>query len=130
MSTKRERLVRGGRIRLAREIQKIQHQLLVTFEADADVDQVGVAMIGQGYVVSMQAGNASFGQVAYRMKLAREIFGMPKGVGFARQYHRGESELAKEIREKMLPVVRAMIMDKLVKGRRHLRAKVAATPQE
>lgn len=125
MSTKLAR----GRKRLARQIQKIQHQLLVTFEAEADVDQVGVAMLGQGYNVSMQEGNASFGQVAYRMKLAREIFKMPKGVGFARQYHRGESEMSQEIRQKMLPIVRAMIMDKLVKGRRHLRMKVAETPK-
>lgn len=128
MSTTRQRLARG-RKKLARDIQKIQHQLLVTFEAESDVDQVGVAMIGQGYKVSMEQGNASFGQVAYRMKLARDIFKMPRGVGFARQYHRGESELAQEIREKMLPVVRAMIMDKLIKGRRHLRMKVAETPK-
>ena len=57
-----------------RKLQKLQHRLKVTFERDSDTDAVLVAMIGQGYAVSSKETGLSDGQVAYRMKLAREIY--------------------------------------------------------
>ena len=111
---------------LRKKLQKLQHRLKITFEAGADTDAVLAAMIGQGYRVAEDISGLSTGAVAYRMKLARGIFGMPKGVGFAQQYRRGGG-LASEIREQIFPAIRATVMTKLVKARRHPRAEVAET---
>jgi hypothetical protein len=120
-TTAHQRLARG-RQRLAREITKIQHRLRVTFEQDTDVDAISCAMIGQGYIVSQEVGHLSPGQVAYRMRIARDVFGLPSGVGFARQYRRGEG-IAKDIREQMLPAIRASIAERLIAARKHPTAK-------
>lgn len=110
--------------RLRKKLQKLQHRLKVTFERDSDTDAVLVAMVGQGYAVSSKESGLSDGQVAYRMKLAREIYKMPKGVGFAQEYRQGRSQLAQQIRAEVMPAIRGMVMARLVKARRHPTPKI------
>ena len=108
---------------LRKKLQKLQHRLKVTFEDEADTDAVLAAMIGQGYRVSERLSGLSTGAVSYRMKLARGIYGLPKGVGFAQEYRQGGG-MAEEIRKQIFPAIRATIMSKLVKERRHPRIRV------
>lgn len=108
-----------------RKQQKIQHRLKVTFEGDIPaVDAVCTAMIGQGYLPAMADNNLSYGEVAYRMALARKAYKLPKYTGFARLYHKGQTELAKQIREDIIPAIRGMVMAKLVAFRKHPTPKI------
>ena len=110
---------------LRKKLQKLQHRLKVTFEDEADTDAVLAAMIGQGYRVSERLSGLSTGAVSYRMKLARGIYGLPKGVGFAQEYRQGGG-MAEEIREQILPAIRGTVMAKLAKARRHPTPKTVA----
>jgi hypothetical protein len=111
--------------RLRKKLQKLQHRLKVTFEQVQDCDAVGVAMIGQGYGVSMEESGLTHGRVAYRMKLAREAYKMPKGVGFAQQYRQGKTALAVQVRQEVLPAIRATLMEVLPAWRKHPTPKTA-----
>lgn len=111
------------------KLKKLAHRLKVTFESIQDFDAVACGMCGQGYAVSERESGCTPGQVAYRMKLARQIFDLPKGVGFSRLYQRGQGEVAERIRKQMLPGLRAEYMDMMIKARKHPTPKMAP-PQE
>jgi len=108
-----------------RKLQKIQHRLKVTFDGDIGaVDAVCCAMIGQGYGQSMLESGLSYGEVAYRMAIARKAYKLPKRIGFARLYHQGKGKMAEQIRKEVIPAIRATVMERLVAFRRHPTPKI------
>lgn len=125
----RQKLARGraAHEKNGKKLQKLQHNLTVTFEDANDFNAVAVAMLGQGYAVSELVGKCSRGQVAYRMKLARQIFGLEPRVGFAQLYRRGQSPIA-EAMLSLLPALQAKLMDKMVAARRHPTPKTVKIP--
>ena len=114
----------------ADKLRKLRNRITVIFESLQDLDAIAPTVIGQTYRVAEKASNLTQGQVAYRQQLARKLYGMPKGVGFAKQWRDGTSEFAKFAQPELLPAVRAMLLKELPRKRLHPTPEVAETGSE
>lgn len=116
--------------RWEKKIEKLQHRIKVTFENTEDKRAIAPAFSGQGYDVSQEDSGLRPGQIAYRMKLAREYLELPKGMGIRRAYSKGELEvngvnIPELVRTKMMPTIQALVLHGLVKHRKHPTPKVS-----
>lgn len=103
-----------------------RQRLKITFLDAADVDTVATAMIGGSYNLAARECKRTKGEVAYRLKVARGIKGLPHGVGFAKQWRDGASDFARELRRQLLTGMRSHLMRELSHARAKPRAKGAS----
>ncbi len=94
-----------------------RQRISVTFRDRLDARIVGKVFFGQNYSAAMRATGKSPGQVAYRLRLARILYGLPKGKGLAWQWRNDEGGLAAKVLGKMLPALEVRIMRELSRRR-------------
>lgn len=102
-------------------------KIIITFQRDADATAVCIPMFGGTYNNAAGAARATRGQIAYRTKLARQYYGLQKGVGFAKLWRDGTSPLWQQTVRKLMPSVRAKVMRDLSVWRARPTAEVKET---
>jgi hypothetical protein len=102
-------------------LRKVQQRIKITFEGAQDRAAVLPSLIGGTYLRGEVASGLTKHQVAYRQALARKLYGLPKGMGFAKQWRNGTSQIPfiREMQQDMLISVSAMLARELPKRRLH-----------
>lgn len=84
----------------------------ITFEADVDSLAGAMAEAGQGVRHIMRESGLTKCQVTYRSsKLAKKIYGYPKGVGLATAWRNGTSALWQQFGPDLVAVAKARIQE-------------------
>lgn len=84
----------------------------ITFEGDADSTAGALCECGQSTKHAMRESGLSKCQVTYRSsKLAKKIYGYPKGVGLATAWRNGTSALWQQFGPDLVAVAKARIQE-------------------
>lgn len=110
-------------------LNKIQRKITVTFESLSDRRAVAPSMLGFTQYVAAEDAGLTIGQVRYRQKLARTIYGVAKGQSFSKQWRNGTSPFAQQVQSRLMPSLLAKLARDLPKARLHPAAEVVSLPE-
>lgn len=91
------------------------------YESESQIEAVALAECGLSLAAIADVTGISKGRLSYGLTRAKNLDGLPKGVGYITQYRSGRSELARMVVEQYLPHLKkeaSSVLPRLVRAKR------------